>query len=133
MRLVRAMRTIAGAGPLRAMLGPEEVYGDLPDSDETLFARLPGVLEAHAVLAIYGPFRYGGAHTSASNAAFDASLRARDPASGIRDFETIDALAAGIGLRLIEDFLAKSSAPACSNFREVAEMISKVAPHCRVR
>ena len=70
---------------------------------ETLFARLPGVLEAHAVLAIYGPFRYGGAHTSASNAAFDASLRARDPASGIRDFETIDALAAGIGLRLIED------------------------------
>ena len=31
-----------------------------------------------------------------------------------------------IGLRLIEDFLAKSSAPSCSNFREVAEMISKV-------
>jgi hypothetical protein len=33
-----------------------------------------------------------------------------------------------IGVRLIEDFLAKSSAPACTNFREVAEMISKVAP-----
>jgi hypothetical protein len=33
-----------------------------------------------------------------------------------------------IGIRLIEDFLAKSSAPACTNFREVAEMISKVAP-----
>jgi hypothetical protein len=33
-----------------------------------------------------------------------------------------------IGLRLIEDFLAKSSAPACTNFREVAEMISKVTP-----
>ena len=32
-----------------------------------------------------------------------------------------------IGIRLIEDFLAKSSAPACTNFREVAEMISKVA------
>ena len=31
-----------------------------------------------------------------------------------------------IGLRLIEDFFAKSSASACSNFREVAEMISKV-------
>lgn len=31
-----------------------------------------------------------------------------------------------IGIRLIEDFLAKSSAPACTNFREVAEMISKV-------
>jgi len=32
-----------------------------------------------------------------------------------------------IGIRLIEDFLAKSSAPACTNFREVSEMISKVA------
>lgn len=31
-----------------------------------------------------------------------------------------------IGIRLIEDFLAKSSAAACTNFREVAEMISKV-------
>lgn len=38
-----------------------------------------------------------------------------------------------IGIRLIEDFLAKSSAPTCTNFREVAEMISKVAQpaHCR--
>jgi hypothetical protein len=33
-----------------------------------------------------------------------------------------------IGVRLIEDFLAKSGIPACTNFREVAEMISKVAP-----
>ncbi|KAK3077464.1 Trafficking protein particle complex subunit 3 [Coniosporium uncinatum] len=31
-----------------------------------------------------------------------------------------------IGMRLIEDFLAKSSTGACSNFREVADMISKV-------
>ncbi len=70
---------------------------------ETLFARLPEVLEDDAVLAIYGPFRYGGAHTSASNARFDASLRANDPASGIRDFEAVNALAADIGLRLVED------------------------------
>ncbi|KAI9858215.1 MAG: transport protein particle 22 kDa subunit [Vezdaea acicularis] len=31
-----------------------------------------------------------------------------------------------IGLRLIEDFLAKSSTGRCANFRETAEMISKV-------
>ena len=37
----------------------------------------------------------------------------------------LDRMGYNIGLRLIEDFLAKSSAPACSNFREVAEMISK--------
>jgi hypothetical protein len=38
----------------------------------------------------------------------------------------LDRMGYNIGVRLIEDFLAKSSAPACSNFREVAEMISKV-------
>jgi len=55
------------------------------------------------VLAIYGPFRYGGAYTSESNAAFDASLREHDAASGIRDFEAVDALAQAQGLRLIAD------------------------------
>ena len=39
----------------------------------------------------------------------------------------LDRMGYNIGLRLIEDFLAKSSAPTCSNFREVAEMISKVS------
>lgn len=38
----------------------------------------------------------------------------------------LDRMGYNIGMRLIEDFLAKSNAPACSNFREVAEMISKV-------
>ena len=31
-----------------------------------------------------------------------------------------------IGLRLIDDFLAKSNAGRCANLRETAEMISKV-------
>ena len=31
-----------------------------------------------------------------------------------------------IGVRLIEDFLAKSNVGQCANFRETAEMISKV-------
>ncbi|OCK84836.1 BET3 family protein [Lepidopterella palustris CBS 459.81] len=38
----------------------------------------------------------------------------------------LDKMGYNIGLRLIEDFLAKSNAPSCSNFKEVAEMISKV-------
>lgn len=41
----------------------------------------------------------------------------------------LDRMGYNIGIRLIEDFLAKSSAPACTNFRDVAEMISKVRRH----
>jgi cyclopropane fatty-acyl-phospholipid synthase-like methyltransferase len=46
-----------------------------------------------AVLCVYGPFRYGGRHTSESNAAFDTYLKARDPLSGIRDLEALEHLA----------------------------------------
>jgi cyclopropane fatty-acyl-phospholipid synthase-like methyltransferase len=67
------------------------------------FARLPAVLADDATVAVYGPFNYGGAYTSDSNREFDAWLKARDPASGIRDFEAVDALARGAGLRLVED------------------------------
>jgi SAM-dependent methyltransferase len=70
---------------------------------EALFAGLDRVLGADAVFAAYGPFNYRGDYTSASNREFDGWLRARDPQSGIRDFEAVDALARGIGLRLMED------------------------------
>ena len=61
--------------------------------------RMPSV----NTLCIYGPFSYGGKHTSESNARFDAMLRARDAASGVRDFEKIDALANRAGFALAED------------------------------
>ena len=38
----------------------------------------------------------------------------------------LDKMGYNIGMRLIEDFLAKSSTGRCANFRETAEMISKV-------
>jgi len=68
-----------------------------------LFERLGTVLEERATLVVYGPFNYGGRFTSDSNAAFDAQLKARSASMGIRDFESVDALARGIGLTLIED------------------------------
>lgn len=71
---------------------------------QLLFAALGGVLEERdAMFAVYGPFNYGGQFTSASNRAFDVWLKARSAASGIRDFEAVDALANSIGLRLVED------------------------------
>ena len=54
-------------------------------------------------VCLYGPFNYGGGHTSESNARFDAMLRGRDPLSGLRDFEAMVALAARSGLALEED------------------------------
>ena len=62
------------------------------------------VLGAGGLFACYGPFNYGGRHTSESNARFDAWLKARDPQSGVRDFEAVDRLAREAGLRLLEDF-----------------------------
>jgi SAM-dependent methyltransferase len=70
---------------------------------QSLFANLPRVLAAKATLVFYGPFNIGGEFTSPSNAAFDASLRAENPARGIRDLEAVQALAEGAGLRFIED------------------------------
>jgi len=55
------------------------------------------------VFCLYGPFNYGGRHTSESNARFDAMLRGRDPASGLRDIEKIVELGTAAGLRLTED------------------------------
>jgi SAM-dependent methyltransferase len=50
------------------------------------------------VLVLYGPFRVAGAHTAPSNAAFDADLRQRDPAWGVRDLEAVIEAAATSGL-----------------------------------
>ncbi len=68
-----------------------------------LFQGIGRIIRDDGLLVIYGPFRYGGQYTSHSNAAFDASLKALDPASGIRDFEAVDALAAEQRLVLVED------------------------------
>ena len=70
---------------------------------EAFVAGLDKTLAADAVLAVYGPFNYGGQFTSDSNREFDASLKARDARMGIRDAEAVDALARTIGLQLIDD------------------------------
>ena len=68
-----------------------------------LFAGLPTVMSPGALLTVYGPFNEGGRFSSASNADFDAALRATDPRRGIRDIEAVDALAQAAGLVRIDD------------------------------
>jgi hypothetical protein len=65
-----------------------------------LMAGAARVLPAGAPLYLYGPYRRHGQHTAPSNAAFDESLRARDPEWGVRDLDEVVALAAGHGLAL---------------------------------
>lgn len=71
---------------------------------ERMFAGIGNVLRVNGVFALYGPFNYGGAYTSESNARFDAWLKACDPLSGVRDFDALDALAQGQGMSLIKDY-----------------------------
>jgi SAM-dependent methyltransferase len=51
------------------------------------------VLTPGGLLFLYGPFSEGGVHTAASNARFDADLRARDPSWGVRDLDELSAFA----------------------------------------
>jgi SAM-dependent methyltransferase len=69
---------------------------------ENLIAGAARRLAPDGRLFIYGPFMRNGAHTAASNAAFDASLRAENAAWGVRDTRDIAALAAQHGLRIAE-------------------------------
>ena len=65
---------------------------------KNLFAGASRFLRKHGRLFVYGPFRRDGAHTSPSNAAFDASLRAENPEWGVRDVSDLNGLAKSAGL-----------------------------------
>jgi len=65
---------------------------------EGLLAGAGRHLDPGGCLVLYGPFMRNGRHTAESNAQFDQSLRARDPAWGVRDLEDVVALAEASGL-----------------------------------
>jgi SAM-dependent methyltransferase len=71
---------------------------------EQLFRGVGRLLPPGGAFALYGPFRYDGRHTSESNARFDAMLRSRDPASGLRDYEAVVELASRNTLCLERDY-----------------------------
>lgn len=65
---------------------------------EALFAGIAARLAPGGLFLVYGPFHRQGVPTSVSNADFDHSLRARDPAMGIRDDGAVAELATEFGL-----------------------------------
>ncbi len=68
---------------------------------EGLFAGAARHLAAGGRLFLYGPFKRDGKHTAPSNAAFDDSLRSRNPEWGVRDTAELRALATKNGLRFV--------------------------------
>lgn len=70
---------------------------------QAMFAGVGRVLAVGGRFCLYGPFNYHGAYTSDSNARFDEWLKARDPASGVRDIDDLALLAATAGLEFVRD------------------------------
>jgi SAM-dependent methyltransferase len=117
----RSIKSRTEASELNNIAAPLalDVLGDWPDlSVDAVYtanllhispaAVLPGliigavrVLNQGGRLLIYGPFKRHGVHTSSSNEDFDQSLRAENPQWGIRDLESVEALATESGFRLV--------------------------------
>jgi SAM-dependent methyltransferase len=72
-----------------------------------------------AVLVLYGPFQQHGSHTADSNAAFDATLRERDPAWGVRELEVVAHVAAEHEL-MQQEVVRMPANNLCVVFRRVA-------------
>jgi hypothetical protein len=73
------------------------------------WATCPGLMRGAAthlarggLLVLYGPYRVDGVPTAPSNEAFDADLKARNPAWGLRALADVQREAAAVGLVLRE-------------------------------
>jgi SAM-dependent methyltransferase len=64
---------------------------------EGLFRQAGRLLKTGGPLYLYGPYRRPDRPLEPSNAAFDESLRSRDPEWGLRDLEAVETLAAANG------------------------------------
>jgi len=69
---------------------------------EKMFSGVSHVLDKDGYFCLYGPFNFHNHFTSDSNESFDKMLRDRDPDSGIRNFEDLQALAESQGLNFIK-------------------------------
>jgi len=85
-------------GPFDAILAVNLVHISPWAVTPALMAGAARHLTHSGALVLYGPYRRDGAHTAPSNADFDADLRHRNPAWGIRDLEAVSAEAAACGL-----------------------------------
>jgi len=89
-------------GPLAAIFCANLLHISPPEVTEGVFRNAGRHLAPGGLLILYGPFAHDGVLEGAGNLAFDANLRARDPAWGIRDLADLVPLAERAGLEWLE-------------------------------
>lgn len=96
-------------GPFDAVYAANVMHIVSVPLGEALLRGAASVLGEGGQLLLYGPYRFEGAFTTESNAEFDQWLKARDPASGVRDFEAVAAAAEAVGLVLADNYAMPSN------------------------
>jgi SAM-dependent methyltransferase len=86
--------------PLQAVVCINMIHISPWAATEGLMALAGSRLATGGLLVLYGPYREADAPLAPSNAAFDESLKARDPAWGLRDREAVATAAKAHGLAL---------------------------------
>jgi len=89
-------------GPFEAVVCINMVHISPWAATEGLMAGAAQALAPGGRLFLYGPYLEAEVATAPSNLAFDASLKARDAAWGLRDLGAVKALAAAHGLAFAE-------------------------------
>lgn len=69
-----------------------------------LFSGAGRLLRIGGLLCLYGPFMHNGAYNAPSNADFDQSLKAHNPAWGLRDIAELERVARAAGLKRDQTF-----------------------------
>ncbi|MDB5434340.1 MAG: SAM-dependent methyltransferase [Phenylobacterium sp.] len=89
-------------GPFEAVVCINMIHISPWAACEGLVAGAGRLMTPGGRLFLYGPFLAADVETAPSNLAFDQSLKARDPAWGLRDLAAVTALAGAHGLALAE-------------------------------
>ena len=86
--------------PLSAIVNINMIHISPWEACRGLMRGAADLLPPGGVLFLYGPYRTNGQWRSANDAAFDESLKARDPSWGLRNLEDVVAEARANGLAL---------------------------------
>lgn len=97
-----AMKGDGGPGRLSAVFCANVIHIAPWRVAEGLVVGAGRALGKGGLFFLYGPFKRRGEHTAPSNEAFDHSLRRRSPDWGVRDVESVEALANRAGLSLAD-------------------------------